>query len=167
MTAAEQAHPDQHWPVQARSALVELDHLANTAREQGLAAIPADLAAAALERYRQAVLVGLAQHGPSEGRRQTKTRNLLQRMRDREDQILLFTTDLEVPFSNNGSERDLRPVKTQLKISGCHRSATGAKNWLRVRSFISTVRKHGLDVMTAIRDAITGSPWQPPIPSPT
>jgi transposase len=167
LTAAEQAHPDQHWPVQARSALVELDHLANTAREQGLAAIPADLAAAALERYRQAVLVGLAQHGPSEGRRQTKTRNLLQRMRDREDQILLFTTDLEVPFSNNGSERDLRPVKTQLKISGCHRSATGAKNWLRVRSFISTVRKHGLDVMTAIRDAITGSPWQPPIPSPT
>jgi transposase len=40
LTAAEQAHPDQHWPVQARTALVELDHLANMARDQGLAAIP-------------------------------------------------------------------------------------------------------------------------------
>ena len=60
LTAAEQAHPEQHWPVQARTALVQLDHLANTARDQGLAAIPADLAAAPLERYRQAVLVGLA-----------------------------------------------------------------------------------------------------------
>jgi len=66
-------------------------------------------------------------------------------MRDREDQVLLFTIDLAVTFSNNGSERDLRPVKTQLKISGCHRSADAAKNWLRVRGFISTVRKHGLD----------------------
>jgi transposase len=72
-----------------------------------------------------------------------------------------------VPFSNNGSERDLRPVKTQLKISGCHRSATGAKNWLRVRSFIAAVRKHGLDVMIAIRDAKTGNPWPPPTPSST
>lgn len=167
LTAAEQAHPDQHWPAQARTALVELDHLANVARDQGLAAIPADLAAAPLDRYRQAVLVGLAQHSPSPGRKQTKTRNLLQRMRDREDQILLFTTDLQVPFSNNGSERDLRPVKTQLKISGCHRSAAGARAWLRVRGFISTVRKHGLDVMTALRDAITGNPWQPPIPART
>lgn len=167
LTAAEQAHPDQHWPAQARTALIELDHLANTARDQGLATIPADLAQAPLERYRQAVLVGLAQHPAAAGRKQSKTRNLLQRMRDREEQILLFTTDLRVPFSNNGSERDLRPVKTQLKISGCHRSATGARNWLRVRGFISTIRKHGFDVMTALRDAITGNPWQPPIPSPT
>lgn len=167
LTAAEQAHPDQHWPAQARTALIELDHLANTARDQGLATIPADLAQAPLERYRQAVLVGLAQHPADAGRKQSKTRNLLQRMRDREEQILLFTTDLRVPFSNNGSERDLRPVKTQLKISGCHRSATGARNWLRVRGFISTIRKHGFDVMTALRDAITGNPWQPPIPSPT
>lgn len=167
LTAAEQAHPDEHWPVQARTALVELDHHANVARDLGLTAIPANLAAAPLERYEQAVLVGLAQHRPSDGRKQTKTRNLLQRMRDRNDQILLFTTDLAIPFSNNGSERDLRPVKTQLKISGCHRSAAGARAWLRVRGFISTVRKHGLDVMTALRDAITGNPWQPPIPSPT
>jgi transposase len=167
LTAAEQAHPDQHWPAQARTALIELDHLANTARDRGLTAIPAALTAAPMERYRQAVLVGLAAHRPSEGRKQTKTRNLLQRMRDREDQILLFTTDLTVPFSNNGSERDLRPVKTQLKISGCHRSATGARAWLRVRGYISTARKQGRDVLIAIRDAITGKPWQPAVPTPT
>jgi transposase len=167
LIAAEQAHPDQHWPVQARTALIELDHLANVARDQGLTAIPAEVAADPLERYRQAVLVGLAVHSPSEGRKQTKTRNLLQRMRDREEQILLFTNDLTVPFSNNGSERDLRPVKTQLKISGCHRSATGARAWLRVRGYISTARKYGVDVLTVIRDAVTGNPWRPAIAAPT
>jgi hypothetical protein len=32
-------------------------------------------------------------------------------VRDRRDQILLFTDDLAVPFSNNGSERDLTCVR--------------------------------------------------------
>ena len=108
------------------------------------------------------MLVGLAEHRRSPGRKQSKARNLLERLRDREDEILRFTTDLAVPFTNNGSERDLRPVKTQIKISGCHRAATGAANWLRVRGYISTVRKHGNDILTALRDAITGNPWQPP-----
>jgi hypothetical protein len=29
------------------------------------------------------------------------------------------------------------------------------------------MRKHGADVLTGIRDALTGHPWQPPIPAPT
>jgi hypothetical protein len=45
-----------------------------------------------------------------------------------------------------------------LKISGCHRSTTGAEAWLRARGYISTARKHGINVMTAIRDAVTGQP---------
>src|SRR5680860_142483 len=96
-----------------------------------------------------------------QGRKQTKARNLLERLRDREPEILRFTDDLAVPFTNNGSERDLRPVKTQVKISGCHRATTGAQAWLRIRGYISTVGKHGDDVLTALHDAITGNPWQP------
>jgi hypothetical protein len=47
-----------------------------------------------------------------------------------------------------------------------HRSSTGATAWLRVRGYISTARKHGINVMTAIRDAVTGNPWtgHPPPP---
>ena len=73
------------------------------------------------------------------GRRQSKTRNLLERLRDRDDQVLLFARDLSVPFTNNQAERDIRPTKTQLKITGCHRSETTANAWLRVRGYISTV----------------------------
>lgn len=162
LTAAAEAHPDQHWPAQARSALAELADLAAQARTHELSAIPRRKAAKPLHRYRQAVLVGLAEHPRDYDRRkQTKTRNLLERMRDREAEILRFTKDLNVPFTNNGSERDLRPIKTQLKISGCHRSTTTASNWLRVRGYISTVRKNGADVLTALHDAITGNPWTP------
>ena len=64
-------------------------------------------------------------------------------------------------------DRDLRPAKTQIKISGCHRSTTGAPAWLRVRGYISTARKHGINVLTALRDAITGNPWKPAVPAGT
>lgn len=166
LTAAAQAHPDQHWQAQARSALADLADLAAQARADGLRSIPRRKAAKPLQLYRHGVLVGLAEHPRADGRKQTKTRNLLERMRDREAEILRFTKDLNVPFTNNGSERDLRPIKTQLKISGCHRSVTSAGNWLRVRGYISTVRKNGADVLTAIRDAITGTPWTPAIATP-
>jgi hypothetical protein len=162
LTAAAEQHPEQVWPAQARSALADLADAARAARERGLTAIPEQVAAEPLRLFRHAVLVGLAEHRRAQGRKQTKTRNLLERLRDREAEVLRFTTDLAVPFTNNGSERDLRPVKTQIKISGCHRSATGAQAWLRIRGYISTVRKHGDDVFTALHDAVTGNPWRPP-----
>lgn len=132
-------------------------------RPQG-SGIPPEQAAEPLRRFRHAVRVGLADPRAT-GRKQTKARNLLERLRDRQAQILRFSDDLAVPFTNNVSERDLRPVKTQLKISGCHRAATGASNWLRVRGYISTIRKHGDDVLTALRDALTGNSWTPPTPA--
>jgi transposase len=63
--------------------------------------------------------------------------------------------------TNNQAERDLRPTKTQLKISGCHRSADTAQAWLTIRGYISTTRKHGADVLYALRHAISGNPWSP------
>jgi transposase/uncharacterized coiled-coil protein SlyX len=164
LTAVAEDHPEQVWPCQARRALTDLAAATRTARGHGRDHIPPQDAVEALMLYRHAVLVGLTEHPRAEGRRQTKARNLLERLRDREPEILRFTTDLDVPFTNNGSERDLRPVKTQIKISGCHRAATGAQAWLRIRGYISTVRKHHDDVLTALRDAITGKPWSPPIP---
>ena len=77
--------------------------------------------------------------------------------------MLLFARDLSVPFTNNQAERDVRPTKTQMKISGCHRAEATAKAWLRVRGYISTVRKHGDNVLDALHDAITGNPWKPPL----
>jgi hypothetical protein len=165
LTAAAEAHPDEIWPDQAHAALLGLNTAAHHARDQGLTQIPAAVADPLHDRWRHAILCGLASHRPVPGRKQSKTRNLLVRLRDRDEQVLRYARDLTVPFTNNQAERDLRPAKTQLKISGCHRSEAGARAWVRVRGYISTVRKHGDNVLTALRDAITGNPWTPPQPA--
>ncbi|MBW8799883.1 MAG: transposase [Streptomyces sp.] len=61
----------------------------------------------------------LARHA---GRRtlQSDAVNLLERLRDRAGQYLLFTEDLHVAPTNNVAERDQRPVKTWIRISGSH-----------------------------------------------
>jgi transposase len=144
--------------------LLALNTAAHRARAAGQKHIPPEITKFYLTLFAQAIAVGLSLHPRAPGQEQTKTRNLLERLRERADQVLRFAHDLRVPFTNNQAERDLRPAKTQLKISCCHRSTTGATAWLRVRGYISTARKNGINVMTAIRDAIAGNPWNPPIP---
>lgn len=163
LVAAAETHPGQAWPKAALDALFGLNDAAHTARDGGLQQIPPETLDPLLDNWRHAILCGLATHPRAPGRKQSKTRNLLERLRDRDDQVLLFARDLTAPFSNNQAERDLRPAKTQIKISGCHRSATGAQAWLRIRGYISTAHKHGINILTALRDAITGNPWTPPV----
>jgi hypothetical protein len=67
--------------------------------------------------------------------------------------------------SNNQAERDARQAKTQQKISGRLRSETTTRHRYAVRGYASTAAKHGHAVFTAIRDALAGNPWIPPVPA--
>lgn len=80
---------------------------------------------------------------------------LYRRFRNNKAEILRFMTDFRVPFDNNGSERDLRMLKLQQKISGCFRSATGADVFCRVRSYLSSARKQGRVLLSVLESALS------------
>ncbi|MFC4943727.1 IS66 family transposase [Pseudonocardia sp. GCM10023141] len=109
LTAAAEAHPDKVWPAQAIRALHQLNNAAHQARDQGLRQIPPEIADPCHRSFRHAVIVGLAEHPRRPGARQSVTRNLLQRLAARFEQVVLFARDLRVPFTNNQAERDLTP----------------------------------------------------------
>lgn len=159
---AHQTYPDACWPPQVQQALRGLVHQANLARAQGLTAIPSPIAGPLIRAYRHGVLIGLQEVPRVPGRKQLPHRALLEDLRDRQDDILRFTTDLRIPPTSNQAERDVRPAKTQQKISGRLTSQTVTAHRYAVRGYISTVAKHGADVMAAIHDAILGRPWIPP-----
>jgi hypothetical protein len=60
----------------------------------------------------------------------------------------------------------LRPAKTQQKISGRLRSEETTRHRYAIRGYISTAARHRASVLTALRDALLGQPWMPPIPEP-
>jgi transposase len=105
--------------------------------------------------------------GPRNSTAQRPGRELLEFCHDRERDVLRFCHDTRIWPTNNISERDLRPTKTQQKISGRLTSEETTQDRLDIRSYIDTARKHSINVMTALRHAITGNPWRPPQPAPT
>ena len=76
--------------------------------------------------------------------------------------MLRFVHDFRVPFDNNLSERDLRMVKLQQKISGCWRTTEGAEHFLATRCYISTARKQGKRPIDVLTQLAVGRPWLPP-----
>ncbi len=78
--------------------------------------------------------------------------NLLLRLQDRRQDGLRFVINLDVPFTNNQAEQDGRRMKLKQKISGGFRSPEGAEDFAVVRSFISTARTQGWNVIQALME---------------
>jgi transposase len=156
-------HP---WAQGLTSALLAMKQAADEARAREREAVEPGRLAVLTGDYDRWVAQGLAAHpegirvpGRRGGRvKQSPERCLLLRLRDKRDEVLRFAHDLSVPFDNNLAERDLRMIKVQQKVSGCFRSLQGAEIFCKVRSYLSTARKQGLNLMDSIKAAFAGSP---------
>jgi transposase len=102
---------------------------------------------------------------PRPGRKKRgKAGSLVDRLWQNRAHVLRFVYDFRVPFDNNLAERDLRMMKVQQKISGTFRSEKGAEAFATIRSYISTVRKRGANVIEAIASVFAGQPLLPAVP---
>ena len=100
---------------------------------------------------RNPIIAGPPKRGrPARG----KILSLLDRLRDRQTETLRFLPDPHVPWSNNLAERDVRMMKVQQKISGGFRTETGATDFCRNRSYVSTLQKNHIDLFDGITQAL-------------
>ena len=161
----------QKWAKDMIDHLLGIKDAVVTAGAAGLSALPPSDQERFLKGYERIVQAGYAQnpvapaHGPKRrGRRkQSKARNLLDRFRDHPDSILAFMRDFAVPFDNNQSERDLRMMKLRQKISGTFRSFDALVNFCRIRGYVSTARKNGINALDALQRVFLGNPFVPAV----
>jgi transposase len=164
-----QERDKQEWPEEVKSLLLEIKETVEEAKPIANQLDPAQLKSFA-ERYDQIIEKGLAENPvpisqdqtKRRGRKkQSKAKNLLDRLKEHSRETLAFMYDFNAPFDNNQAERDIRMVKTQQKISGTFRSAQGADVFCRIRGYISTVKKNSLPVIAAVQAAFEGSTFIP------
>jgi transposase len=150
------------WARKMQRLLRRACHVTNRARERGVPLRPRLIEC--FERRYDAILAeGLAFHetqlplvrvvikGNRRGRAPRRTgHNLLLRLAKRKQDTLRFLRDPTVPFTNNESERDGRMMKLRQKISGGFRSLQGAMDFALIRSFLSTARKQGWNIIDAL-----------------
>lgn len=81
---------------------------------------------------------------------------LLRQIAGARPHLFLFVTNRAVPYTNNVSERYLRPAVIFRKVTNGFRADWGARFYAAVRSVIDTGRLHGHSALGAIRTVLNG-----------
>ena len=86
-------------------------------------------------------------------------------LRDYKEQVFLFTRDFSVDWTNNVSERGAKKAKRHQAVSGCWHSLATLGRWCRLGSYLDSAAAHGTAALDAVRAALEGKPWLPPLPA--
>jgi transposase len=156
-------NPDgQLWARSMADLLIRANAKATAARAAGNARLDEATLAEISAWYRGAVAKGITDNQHKRTQAGKDGLRLARRFRDHQDMILRFTTDLAVGFTSNQAERDVRPVKVQMRTSGgCWRTLEGLADFAVVQSYLSTAAKWGIDQLDALTQLFTSSPWLP------
>ena len=156
---------NQGWATRFKWFLLSAKQAVDQARLTGATTLPGQKVSQIERIYGRLIAAALRANRPPpdgwpKGKRgrakKTKPRNLAERLDKHRHEVLAFVYDFKVPFDNNLAERDIRMLKVQQKISGCFRSQEGAKDFCTIRSYLSTIRKQGLSVWSALGSIFAG-----------
>jgi len=72
--------------------------------------------------------------------------------------LFVFVTNRDVPYTNNISERNLRPSVVFRKVTNGFRCEWGAETYAAFRSVVSTAKLNATSVLEAVRAALAAKP---------
>jgi transposase len=157
----------QFWAAAMADTLTDAHQHAQAARAAGNDHLTPNVLADIRRRYHGATAAGISDNTARAGPLAADALTLARRFRNHEDMILRFMVDLGVPFTNNQSERDVRPAKIQQRTSGgCWRTLAGVADFAVVQSYLSTATKWGLDSYDVLTQLFTTGAWLPPAATP-
>jgi transposase len=156
----------QNWAGDVIAVLRDAHQAVEAARSRGDTALDRETLDGRRERYDKAAAAGIIHNRL----RDWDTGNhpgyaLGTWLRDYREQVFLFTREFAVSWTNNVSERGAKAAKRHQAVSGYWHSLATLARWCRLRSYLDTAAAHGIGALDAVRAAIEGKPWLPPLPA--
>jgi transposase len=167
---AAQSYPGAIWAVQVAEALQALIRPGQPRPRAGPGRHPRrrqSRAPEAVSGTASAPALPEVRRRPGANVEQPPARLLLECLRDREDAVLRFLSGLRIPPPQTRPNGTCARRKSLQKVSGRLRSEQATRHRYAIPGYISTAAKHGISALTALRDALTGNAWMPPIPAGT
>jgi hypothetical protein len=157
----------QSWAGDVITILREAHQAVAEARARDSTAVDPQLLAGLRERYDGAVRTGVVHNRLRDwdGGGNHPGYALGCWLRGYKEQVFLFTRDFAVDWTNNISERGAKAAKRHQAVSGYWHSLATLARWCRIRSYLDSAAAHGFTALDAIRDALAGKPWLPPLPA--
>jgi hypothetical protein len=160
----------QVWPTKLIQCLLDIKIAVAEAANEGLSSLSEEQLKHFNEQYDEILAQGKAEipilPAPKKKKigkpKRHKSHNFHGRLVDHKAEVLGFMNDFFLPFDNNLVERDIRMAKLKQKISGCFRTGWG-DIFSQFRSYISTVRKQGLNQFDALIDLFNNEPFIPSV----
>ena len=156
----------QSWAEDVITVLRDAHKAVEAARARGGTALGPQVLAGLQERYDQAVSTGIIHNRLRDWHDGNHPGYALGRwLREYREQVWLFTGDFAVHWTNNVSERGAKAAKRHQAVSGYWHTLATLARWCRIRSYLDSASAHGVTAIDAIRTAIEGRPWIPPLPA--
>ena len=138
--------PDRTWCKNLISLFQKFDHTRNELMEKGIEAFSSDDINDFILEIDQNLLLGLEENEKdSKPYYAEKELTLIKRIMEYRDNYIYWILDFDIPFTNNLSERNLRGVKTKMKVSGQFQNIDRASDYANIRSYIETCRIYGVN----------------------
>ena len=148
----------QEWAGELRGALQMVYHQRKTK------SLTADGIAAFQTHFDRLITAGLDANPAQErvagqrGRvKQSRARNVALRCQRYKREMLRFLDDDRMPFDNNLAEQGIRMMCGKRKISGGFRSELGGEVFCRIRSYVATLHKQGMNVWDGLVSVFAGN----------
>jgi hypothetical protein len=156
----------QSWAGDIITVLRKAHQAVDEARARGDTSLDTQLLDDLRERYDQAIRTGIIHNRLRDWHDGNHPGYALGTwLRGYKEQVFLFTRNFAVDWTNNVSERGAKAAKRHQAVSGYWHSLATLARWCRIRSYLDTAAAHGIPALHAIRDALAGKPWLPPLPT--
>lgn len=152
--------PERTWCIDIIKLFQEYDHKRKELIEKGIDTFTDDEINDFILELDNALLKGLEENeGDSKPYYADKELTLIYRIMEYRDNYIYWILDFDIPFTNNLSERNLRGIKSKMKVSGQFQNIDRAKDYANIRSYIETCRIYGKNEYDSLSKLVEGNPY--------